>query len=712
MNRVPRPSATRPDDAQRHGSPSQLDDWIDLATHHHDAGRFAEAEAAYRKILEIKPDFAEAHNNLGNALSDQGKLALAEACYERAMDLKPDYAEAHNNLGNALKDQGKLERAVACYEQALAFRADYAEVHNNLGNALRQLGKLELAAARYQQAIALKPTFAVAHNNLGNVLKDQGKLAEAAARYRQALALNPNYAEAYNNLGNALKAQGKLDQALASYAQALALRPDFAEAHYNLGNALKEQGKLDRAIAHYQQAVAVRPDFAEAHNNLGNALTDQGKLGEAVARFQRALELRPDFAEAHNNLGNALKEQGKFELAVAQFERAIAMRLEFAELHNNFGNVLKDQGKFELAMAQFDRALALQPGFTEAHYNRADLKTFRTGDADLATLETLAASKHRLPESEMPCIHFALGKALEDIGDHARAFQQWLAGNALKRRQIDFDESLYQRSFRQIPAAFDASLFDRFASAGDPSPAPIFVLGMPRSGSTLIDQLLASHPQVHSAGELKNLGLVANAVLGSDGPVPYPAYIRALGPDGWRRLGHAYLASLPTLPDGMTRIIDKTPTNFAYIGLIRLILPGARIIHTVRDPVDTCLSCFSRLFTSGQNFSYDLAELGRYYRWYSELMAYWRSILPPGAMLDVSYEDVVDDLEGQARRLIDYCGLSWDDRCLSFHKTSRPITTASNVQVRRPLYRSSVARWRRYETYLQPLLAELEPCRP
>ena len=217
---------------------------------------------------------------------------------------------------------------------------------------------------------------------------------------------------------------------------------------------------------------------------------------------------------------------------------------------------------------------------------------------------------------------------------------------------------------------FDASLLDRFRGAGDPSPVPIFVLGMPRSGSTLVEQILASHPQVHAAGELTNLDRVVNTVSDAAGrPVPFPACIRALDADGLRRLGQAYLASLPTPPDGKTRITDKMPANFFHVGLIRLILPNARIIHTMRDPVDTCVSCFSRLFTAGHPFSYDLAELGRYYRWYHELMAHWRSVLPAGAMLDVSYEDVVDNLEEQARRLIDYCGLPWDDRCLSFHET-------------------------------------------
>ncbi len=259
--------------------------------------------------------------------------------------------------------------------------------------------------------------------------------------------------------------------------------------------------------------------------------------------------------------------------------------------------------------------------------------------------------------------------------------------------------------------AFDASLFDRFSAAGDPSTRPIFVLGMPRSGSTLTEQILASHPQVQAGGEMINLDRAVASVPDAHGqPTPFPRYVAGLDAEGFRRLGQAYLESLPAPPEGKTRTTDKLPGNFFYVGLIRLILPNARIIHTMRDPVDTCISCFSRLFADVP-FSYDLTELGRYYRGYHELMAHWRSILPAGSMLDVVYEEVVDNLEEQARRLIDFCGLPWDPRCLNFHETSRPIATSSNVQVRQPLYRTSLGRWHHYEAYLQPLLAELEGCR-
>jgi hypothetical protein len=279
----------------------------------------------------------------------------------------------------------------------------------------------------------------------------------------------------------------------------------------------------------------------------------------------------------------------------------------------------------------------------------------------------------------------------------------------LKRRQIEYDEPGIANFFERIRGAFDSGLFDRFQGEGNPSSAPIFVVGMPRSGSTLIEQILASHPQIHAAGERNDLERAIGMVLSVGGqPVPYPECVPALD-DGvtLRRVGQTYIACMPSPADGKVRIADKALNNFLHVGLIRLILPNARIVHTVRNPIDTCVSCYSKLFASGWHFSYDLAELGRYYRRYRELMTHWQSVLPSDAMLDVSYEEVVDDLEGQSRRLIDYCGLPWDDRCLSFHRTRRPIGTASAVQVRKPLFRGSLQRWRKYEAGLAPLLQEL-----
>jgi Flp pilus assembly protein TadD len=517
-----------------------------------------------------------------------------------------------------------------------------------------------------------------------------GRLGDAVVGYERVLRINANHAEARNNLGVVLAAQGRLQDAVAQYNRALLLKPDYADACNNLAVALAAQGRIAEAIACYERALALNPANAAVHFNLAIALAEQGRIDDAAARYRHALQLKPGYHEAHNNLGNLLAEQNKHDEAIFHYRQALAIDPCNAEAQNNLGNVCRDQGKFADAVAHYDRAIAIQPGNAEAHYHRAEVKTFHSGDADLEELK-------RLADTASPYIHFALAKALEDCGDYERAFGHLRYGNDLKRTQIHYDERAVERQFERISALFNAALFDRLRGAGDPSETPIFVLGMPRSGSTMIEQMLASHPQIQTAGEWKGF------------PRAIPASLDTLDAVVLRQAAHTYLSGLPALAEGKLRTADKLPLNFLHIGLIRLMLPNARIIHTVRDPIDTCVSCYSKLFTSGQHFSYDMGELGRYYLRYRKLMAHWRSVLPLDAILDVSYEDVVDDIEGQARRMIDFCGLPWDGRCLDFHGSTRSIRTASSVQVRKPLFRSSIERWRNYQFGIGPLLRELMP---
>jgi tetratricopeptide (TPR) repeat protein len=524
-----------------------------------------------------------------------------------------------------------------------------------------------------------------------------GQLDDAMALYRQLLALVPWHADARNNLGAALLAKGRIPEAIQQYEVVLGLHPRHFNAMGNLAAALAAQGRLDEAVARYQSAIAIDPAQAGAHYNLAGVLTALGRTGEAARSYRMALALKSEYAEAHNNLANLLATEGDHESAATHYRRALEINPRHAAAHNNLGSIARDLGRFDEAVAHFDRAIAIQPKLAEAHYHRAEIRTFRRGDADLTELEALAERADWRPR-QAPFVHFALAKALEDVGDYERSFEHMRRGNDLKRSQTRYDEAAAMRQILRVAETFDRDLLERLRGEGDPSEAPIFVVGMPRSGSSLIEQILASHPRIHGAGEREDLERVAGA--------GFPEDVRALGGDDLRRMGAAYLNRL-VMPGGALRIVDKLPHNFLRIGLIRLILPNARIIHTMRDPMDTCLSCYSKLFAAGQHFSYDLAELGRYYQAYAALMDHWRVALPAGPMLDVAYEDVVDDIEGQARRLIEFCGLEWDDRCLSFHTNKRVVKTASSVQVRKPLFRSSVQRWRRFEAGLEPLRAAL-----
>lgn len=495
---------------------------------------------------------------------------------------------------------------------------------------------------------------------------------------------------------------GKFDKAEKTYLSIVALKPDWAEAQANLGAILQQQGKLAEATRRYQIALKLLPESAAVHYNLANVFKELGQVGEAIAHYKKTLAFNPDYAEAYNNLGITYKQLEKLHEAATQYRHALRLNPTYAEAHNNLGNALKEQGEFEEARTHYERALGLNPDYAEAYYNYADLVTFRSEDTVLGMLKTLGERIEQLPAAKRLYVHFALAKALDDSGDYDGAFEHMAKGNALKRRGIRYDEARIKKTFRKTAATFTTELFEHFHGSGSPSSVPIFIVGMPRSGTTLIEQILASHPQIHGAGELSILDNLARNISG------YPTDIINLNASDLQRLGELYLTNLPPLPSGKDFITDKRPLNFQHIGLIRLILPNARIIHVSRTPADTCLSCFSKLFAADISFSHSLAELGHYYRQYDMLMDHWRTVLPQGCMLEVHYEDIVQYPQTQTRRLLDYCGLPWDDECcLKFYETRRNITTASTVQVRQPLFKHALNRWQHYRKFLQPLLDKL-----
>jgi tetratricopeptide (TPR) repeat protein len=409
-------------------------------------------------------------------------------------------------------------------------------------------------------------------------------------------------------------------------------------------------------------------------------------------------------------MGRVAFERGDLDGSLAHYRRALALKPDLADAHNNMGNALKELGELAEAEAAYREALRLDPSFTGIYVNLADSKKFTPGDAHLAAMEALAAKADGLSKTDRLQLDFALGKAYADLKDHGRSFTHLFAGNAAKRSTIAYDEKSAFALFDRIEALFTPALIAQESGAGDPSPTPIFVMGMPRSGTTLTEQIIASHPLVHGAGELKTLNDVVLTIHGADGAtIPYPEFVPVLGAAPLRKIGARYLELVRELVTDKEAqyVTDKMPSNYYFAGLIHLALPNATIIHTMRDPVDTCISCFSKLFAGEQNHTYDLGELGRYYKRYERLMAHWRRVLPKDRILDVRYEDVVADLEGQARRIIAHCGLPWDDRCLAFHETKRPVRTASATQVRQPIYKSAVGRWRVYAEHLGPLLAGL-----
>ena len=724
---------------QRPATPAQA---FDLAAAHHRAGRLDEAAQLYRAVLETEPDHFGALHHLGIVATRQGKLEEAAALLQRAVAADPSSAEALTNLGIALMRLRHFDEAAGVYRRALALEPSNVEAHNYLGAMLHTLGRFEEAAAEFATALRLRPGNAAVHNNLGMALAALGRTEEAVAEHKKAVAINQRYVDAQNNLGNALLTLGRHDEALARLYRALDLtpdaatthsvlsaalfavrgyeeavvhcrraidiKPDFAEAHNNLGVTLAALKRHGEAALHYRRAIEIEPDLAEAHNNLGNALSALKRHADAIPHFRRAIEIKPDFAEAIGNLGIALTAENRHDEAVARYERSLTMAPNLAVARSGYANQLMILGRLEEAEREIEQAIALAPTKAEFYRILAEIKRFSPGDPHLAAMQALAGNISELTDDERRDLHFALGKGLADIGHHADAFRHLIAANALKRLQIDYDETAALGLLERIATAFTPQAMRRLAGCGDPSPLPVFIVGMPRSGTTLVEQVLASHPLVFGAGEIADLKAAIAAVTGSDSAPRLAEGIGAMTAEQVRRIGAEYRDRLAAQAPTAQRITDKMLMNFLWIGLIHLALPNARIIHVRRDPADTCLSCFSKLFVGGLPFTYDLAELGRYYRGYVRLMAHWRAVLPEGAMLEVQYEELVTDFPAQARRLVAYCGLEWDERCSAFYTTRRPVATSSATQVRRPIYRNSVGASLPYKDLLRPLLDELD----
>jgi tetratricopeptide (TPR) repeat protein len=668
------------------------------------AGQLECAELFCRRAIAEQPRHFPSRHLLGLICAQRGHHEDAILQFNIALNIDPKAAFAYYNRGIVLQTLRRFVDALASYDAAVALKADYAEAFCNRGNTLAELERLEEALASFDRAVALKPRYAQALANRGITLQRLDRLEEARGDLESAIAFEPHFAEAHYNLANIFRQRGEREQAIAHYERALAIMPDFAVAHNNLGVILSAAGKFEDAQARYERALAITPDFAEGHFNLANAFRLQGKLKDAVAHYERAVALMPEFAAAHCNLGVALKEQGKPAEAVARFERALLVKADYAEAHSNLAAVLLELGQLAEAKRAIGRAIELEPKVPGHYYILSQIGRFAATDPWLTAMEDLAREPLSHPEDARVELHFALGKAYADVGRHQTSFAHLLAGNALKRQQIRYDEAATFAMFQDIRNLFTAERVGALRGSGQRSDVPIFVLGMPRSGTTLVEQILASHPQVFGAGEL---ALLPRLVAQRGERTGVEVDTADLSTARVRRLGTEYLAGLTPLAPRAQRITDKMPANFALVGFIHLALPDARIVHVRRNPIDTCLSCFSSLFTAGHLYTYDLAELGRYYRAYQEMMEHWQKALPPGVILDVRYEDVVVDLDAQARRMLEHCGLPWDDACLEFYETKRVVSTASAAQVRRPVYGTSVGRWRAYRSSLQPLLQAL-----
>jgi len=608
----------------------------------------------------------------GAAHHQAGRRDRAEALYRKVLQKVPDHPDGLHLLGVIAYENGRHQQAVRLISRAVAALPWFADAHVNLGNALWALGRLDEAAASYRAAIALKPDLALAHSHLSRLLNAQGAFGQALESARRAVELNPGLLDAHLNYAGALASERRYAEALPAFRAALGLQPDRAETLSDTATVLAELQQYEEALSLHRQAIALQPDSAEMHYRLGMALIQSGDPQAGEASCRQAIALDPGFARGWNGLGQVLVAFGRFEEARTCFYRALELDPEQAQAMAG----LVDVGQSAPDEAQIER-----------------LRALFTGPNRPATIRIDAG--------------LALGRLFDNAGRYDEAFPCFVEANALYRRQLsaageNFDPAILRQQVDALIARCTPAFYEAVEGGSSASQVPVFVVGMPRSGTSLVEQIAASHSRVFGAGELRDIGGIVGTLemYARDRPAA------ALDPDFARRLAEGYVAKLHNLAPGKDRVINKLPENILHLGMIGVLFAGARVIFCRRDPRDTALSCYFRKFNDPAPWACDLRDCAVRALELERLADHWRSALPL-RMLTIDYEAVVADLEGESRRLIEFLGLDWEPACLDFHKTERPVMTSSMWQVRQPIYERSLGRWRKYEKHLGPLLEVL-----
>jgi tetratricopeptide (TPR) repeat protein len=522
--------------------------------------------------------------------------------------------------------------------------------------------------------------------------------------YEKAVTLKPDYAEAYYNLGVTLREVGQIDAALKSYEKALAIKHEYPAAHNNLGTILLDLGSLDSAVDHFEWAIAFKPDYAEAYNNLGVVERQQEKFDQAIKSFEKAISIQPNYTQAHNNLGNTSHKLGRLEAAIISYEKAIAINPDYAEVHNNLGIVYQQLGQINNSINHYEKALAINPDYAEVYYNLSYLNKYPFNDLQITKMKSIL-SDSKLSHSSRSNLCFALAVVNENLDNQDELFKYLHEANRLRKQELNYSLDHSKALFPSVKEMFSSAYSDIEKSlSSEPSNfKPIFIVGMPRSGSTLVEQIMSSHHAVHGAGELPNLPTIIQPIArdyANQG-------MNKLPEKSFLSIREQYLDALSNLNVPESVITDKLPLNFLCIGYILTAFPEAKIVHMKRDARAICWSIYKTNFGSTSiGYSYNIDDLTGFYGLYTDLMDFWHQLFP-GKIYDICYEDLTTNQEEETRKLLQYCELDWDENCLNFHQNKRAVKTASSIQVRKKMYQGSSEAWKKYEAYLKPLIKAL-----
>jgi tetratricopeptide (TPR) repeat protein len=678
-------------------------------------GDFDRALEVLKRAIVERPGVPSFHLTLAESFRNLGQFKRTIGCCRTALRLNPDYPEALCTLGLAIQASGRPGEAVEHFRRALELRPQFGQAHRDLAMVLRELGQHDEALEHLRLAVELAPRYPAARSGLSLVLLDRGQPEEALIHSQEAVQLQPDLAIHHHNLGNVLQRLNRWDEARAAYLEAIRLEPDLAHSHLQIGMTLRADGQLAEAEPWFKHAVDLDPENAWLWEQLADLQMERQEHAAAIACWERSLELSAaERAGPFISLGWSLQEEGRIAEAVDKYQMAMRLQPDAVMAHINLGAIHEEFGETAAAEAAYRTATRIQPHFALGHARLGNLLRARLPDADLAVMEQRLADPETNPGARARLL-FALCMVHDARGEYPRAALCAHQANALNMEQArgprSYTPDLHIQYVESVVRGFTPELFEQVAGSGSDDARPVFVFGLPRSGTTLIEQILASHSRIHGAGELKLTRQSFDAIPSVlESPGPALENIGRLTPRAIGQLADRHLQRLEKLAQKRAeRIVDKMPDNYIYLGLLAAMFPRAVFIHCRRDLRDVALSCWTTDFRP-ENIPWasDPGYLGSRFEQYLRLMDHWQRVLP-APIHEINYEDTVANLEGVARRLLAACGLDFEPDCLDFHRTQRRVKTASLGQVRQPLYSRSVARWKNYESELADLFRAIPP---
>ena len=669
----------------------------------HRAGKAKEADQYYTAILKAQPKHPDANHNMGVLAVGLSKTEVALPFLKTAVEANPSNAQFWLSYIDALIKSEQIATARVVFDQVRsrgakgdAFDQIEARLNNPTNQQFQRLinlhnkGKFKQLMKECDIALKDYPKSYILYNIIGLTHAVLGSLDASIKNYKKAINLNPYHAETYYNLAVVLQEHNMLSKAIEAYGNALNLKPNYLQAHYNKGNAFKDLGETEKAISSYQRALEINPDYTEALNNMGNAFKDLGETEKAIEFYEKALDIDPNYAQAYYNMGNAFKNLGLTEKAISSYKKVLFFEPDHADAYNNMGNALKDLGRVDDAISAYKNLITFQPDYSNAHRSLSKLQKYSPRNAHFKQVKKLY--KKSLSDEAKCNFGYALAKMYEDVGKIKLAFEHFSTANALRKRSLKYsiykDQELFKKIKQLRPNLKKTSSQIQTRSSKF---IPIFILGMPRSGTTLVEQIISSHSKVTGAGELPYISKYGHSL------VTIPNEITKNNILDFR---DKYFSKLVRRADNKRLITDKMPQNFLYLHLICSVFREAKIIHVYRDPRATCWSNFTHYFTSDNlGFSYDLQDVVLYYQMYFDLMQFWLNDYGD-RIYSLDYDNLTKNQEQETRRLIKYLGITWENKCLSPEKNERSVMTASQQQVRKKVYTGSSEAWRKYEPYL------------